>query len=400
MTDGPVALVEDLDYYTQMWNTIADYAVIKLDGEGLIRSWHTGAEHLTGYTAAEIIGQPAAVFYPAADAAAGLAGADLRAAAEAGTYATEGWRLRKDGTLYWASVALTAVSGRAGSAGGFGMIIHDLTVVREKALTLRGLGQLVNSIADIQVIRVDCDGLVRSWNPGAQKLTGYLAEEVIGHHVSMFYTEEDTRAGVLGREMDAAVRNGSMEAEGWRIRKDGTRFWANIVLSPIRDDHGEVEGYVKVARDLTERREQDRLVQRQRDEILDLSTPVIQVWDKVLVLPLIGTLDSGRAARLTESLLERIAADQAEVVILDISGVPGIDSAVAQHLLETVEAARLMGTDSILSGVRPDTAQSMVHLGIELGGLRSRTSLRDALQLALRLVDERASSGDEAGVRA
>lgn len=140
MTDGPVALVEDLDYYTQMWNTIADYAVIKLDGEGLIRSWHTGAEHLTGYTAAEIIGQPAAVFYPAADAAAGLAGADLRAAAEAGTYATEGWRLRKDGTLYWASVALTAVSGRAGSAGGFGMIIHDLTVVREKALTLRGPG--------------------------------------------------------------------------------------------------------------------------------------------------------------------------------------------------------------------------------------------------------------------
>jgi len=127
---------------------------------------------------------------------------------------------------------------------------------------------------------------------------------------------------------------------------------------------------------------------------------VIQVWDKVLVLPLIGTLDSGRAARLTESLLERIAADQAEVVILDISGVPGIDSGVAQHLLETVEAARLMGTESILSGVRPDTAQSMVHLGIDLGGLRSRTSLRDALQLALRLIDARAGSRDEAGIRA
>src|SRR5450755_2248695 len=159
--------------------------------------------------------------------------------------------------------------------------------------------------------------------------------------------------------MTNAVRDGSAETEGWRLRKDGTRFWASIVLSPIRDDEGVVTGYVKVARDLTERREQERLVQQQRDEIMELSTPVIQVWDKVLILPIIGTLDSGRAARLTESLLERIAADQAEVVILDISGVPGIDSDVAQHLLETVEAARLMGTESILSGVRPDTAQSI-----------------------------------------
>jgi anti-anti-sigma regulatory factor len=126
---------------------------------------------------------------------------------------------------------------------------------------------------------------------------------------------------------------------------------------------------------------------------------VIQVWDKVLVLPLIGTLDSGRAARLTESLLERIAADQAEVVILDVSGVPGIDSGVAQHLLETVEAARLMGTESILSGVRPDTAQSMVHLGVELGGLRSRTTLKDALQLALGLVRARTETAASAGFR-
>jgi anti-anti-sigma regulatory factor len=113
---------------------------------------------------------------------------------------------------------------------------------------------------------------------------------------------------------------------------------------------------------------------------------VIQVWDRVLVLPIIGTLDSVRTARLTESLLERIARDEAEVVILDISGVPAIDTDVAQHVLKTVEAARLMGAVSILSGVRPETAQAIVHLGIELGSLRSRTSLRDALQLALRMV--------------
>jgi anti-anti-sigma regulatory factor len=147
-----------------------------------------------------------------------------------------------------------------------------------------------------------------------------------------------------------------------------------------------VQGFVKVARDLSERREQELVVQRQRDEILELSTPVIQVWDKVLVLPIIGTLDSLRASRLTESLLDRISQEQAEVVILDVSGVPTIDTDVAQHLLKTVEAARLMGTVSVLSGVRPETAQAMVHLGIDLAGLRSRTTLKEALKLALRLV--------------
>jgi anti-anti-sigma regulatory factor len=197
--------------------------------------------------------------------------------------------------------------------------------------------------------------------------------------------------------MAAAVRDGTLEAEGWRVRKDGTRFYANITFCPIRDDQGGLTGYVKVARDLTERLSQERLLQRQRDEIMELSVPVIQVWDRVLIMPLIGALDSARAARLTESLLERIAADQAEVVILDISGVPTIDSGVAQHLLETVEAARLMGTVSILSGVRPDTAQSIVHLGIELGSLRSRNSLTEALELALRLVRARAEPGDRAG---
>jgi anti-anti-sigma regulatory factor len=106
----------------------------------------------------------------------------------------------------------------------------------------------------------------------------------------------------------------------------------------------------------------------------------------VLVLPIIGTLDSLRAARLTESLLERISLEQAEVVIMDVSGVPSIDTDVAQHLLKTVEAARLMGTVSILSGVRPETAQAMVHLGIDLVGLRCRTTLKEALQLALQLV--------------
>jgi rsbT co-antagonist protein RsbR len=400
VTAEAIAAIEDFDSsYIQMMDSITDFKVMRLDGEGVVRSWQAGAQQLTRYAAEEIIGRPVALLYTAGDIANGLVETDLRAAAEAGRYETEGWRVAKDGTQFWAYVVFTAVRDQAGGVRGYVMAVRDLTDRREEEQTLRGMEQMVNSIADFEVIRFDPDGIMRSWNPGAESLTGYAADEVIGHSVAMFYTEDDARAGLLEREMAGAVRDGSVESEGWRIRKDGTRFWTNIVISPIRDERGEVTGYVKVGRDLTERREQEQLLQQQRDEILELSTPVIKVWDKVLILPLIGTLDSGRAARLTESLLERIAADQAEVVILDISGVPGIDSGVAQHLLETVKAARLMGTESILSGVRPDTAQSMVHLGIELGELRSRTSLKDALQLALRLVGARAESKDRADVR-
>lgn len=262
------------------------------------------------------------------------------------------------------------------------------------------------------MVCVDRDGRIMLVNAQAELLFGYGREELAGQPVEILVPDAvkpghpALRAGYIADSKPRAMGEG-IELSG--RRRDGSTFPAEISLSAVETDEGLLVS--AAVRDVTDRREaerglreQERLVREQRDEILALSTPVIQVWDKVLVLPLIGTLDSGRAARLTESLLERIAADQAEVVILDISGVPGIDSGVAQHLLETVEAARLMGTESILSGVRPDTAQSMVHLGIELGGLRSRTSLKDALQLALRLVGARTGAdngaGDGTGVRA
>ncbi|HLL64188.1 MAG TPA: PAS domain S-box protein [Micromonosporaceae bacterium] len=400
MTNHQLQATEDLpaSYYRQMIDSIADYEIIRLDEKGIICSWHPGAERMTQYTAEEVLGRPVSVFYTPEDVADGRAESELRAASETGRCELEGWRVRRDGSQFWASVVLAPIRDQTGGVVGYVKVARDLTERRNQEAALRGVQQMVDGIADFEVIRLDQRGVVRSWNPGAATLTGYAAAEVIGQHVSKFYTEDDTRTGLADREMAMAARDGSLETEGWRIRKDGSRFWANVVLSPIHDDGRELTGFVKVARDMTDRREQDRLVQRQRDEILELSTPVIQVWDKVLILPLIGTLDSLRASRLTESLLERIAMDQAEVVILDVSGVPTIDSGVARHLLKTAEAARLMGTASILSGVRPEIAQSMVHLGIDLGALRSRTSLKDALQLALRLVQAGADAADRVSV--
>jgi len=386
-----------LTAYETMIDSITDYEIVRLDPEGTILTWPCGARQLTGYSADEVVGRPLTMLYPSDEVPAERLLGELRVAADKGRHKIESWQARRDGARFWASAVLTPIHADDRSVSGYVLVARDVSEARSQEIAMRGMEQMLDAITDYEVIRLDAQGVVQSWNPGAQTLKQYTADEVLGHHVSMFYVEEDIRSGLAEREMAAATRAGRYETEGWRVRKDGSRFWSSISLSPIRDDTGAVTGYVKVARDLSERREQEQLVQRQRDEILELSTPVIQVWDKVLVLPIIGTLDSARAARLTESLLERIAADQAEVVILDISGVPAIDTDVAQHLLKTVEAARLMGTTSILSGVRPETAQAIVHLGIELGKLRSRNSLQDALQLAIRLVgagatDERTSA--------
>ncbi|MGK5553105.1 STAS domain-containing protein [Actinomadura kijaniata] len=130
------------------------------------------------------------------------------------------------------------------------------------------------------------------------------------------------------------------------------------------------------------------IIARQRQEILDIATPVLRVWDGVLAVPLIGTLDSARSQVMTESLLEGIVEQRAEVAILDITGVPMVDTVVAQHLMRTATAVRLMGATCVLSGIRPQIAQTIAALGIDLGGIRTRATLADALAWALRHIGE------------
>jgi rsbT co-antagonist protein RsbR len=390
-----VAIDDELAFFQQMIHGITDYEVIGLDEAGIVRTWHEGAARLSGYRAEEIVGRPVSVFYPEDEIRADRPQADLREAAGTGRCVTEAWRVRQNGSMYWASVTLTPVRGNDGAVRGFVQVGRDHTDLRDQEIEMKAVERMLDAITDYEVIRFDGDGIIRSWSPGATKLKQYETHEIVGHHASVFYPDEDARSGLADRELANAARLGRYETEGWRVRKDGSRFWASTVLSPINDDNGDLIGFVSVGRDLSDRRAQEQLVQRQQEEILELSTPVIQVWDKVLVLPIIGTLDSARAARLTEGLLERIATEQAEVAILDVSGVPAIDTEVAQHLLKTVEAARLMGAVSILSGVRPETAQAIVHLGIDLGTLRSRSNLKEALQLALNMVG--ATTGTGAG---
>ncbi|MGE5097398.1 MAG: STAS domain-containing protein [Betaproteobacteria bacterium] len=143
-------------------------------------------------------------------------------------------------------------------------------------------------------------------------------------------------------------------------------------------------------------RTREEVIQRQQRELLELSTPVVQLWQDVLALPLIGTLDSGRTQVVMESLLEKIVESGASIAIIDITGVPTVDTLVAQHLMKTVAAARLMGADCIISGIRPQIAQTIVHLGVDLSAVTTKASLADAFALALKRVGARIEAGAKA----
>lgn len=382
--DGePNVRLRDLE---SLLDAITDYAIVRYDAEGRVAGWSRGALLLHGYGEDEVLGRSAAMLYPADERAAGRVEQALAIAGESGRYESEGWRERKNGERYWASSVLTAIRDANGDVFGFAEVVEDASEQRRADALFHGL---LESAPDAMVI-IGPDGRIRLANRRTDLLFGYDRQELIGQEIEVLVPPRFRKQHYAHRSgylTDPRMRPMGVGLELYGLRRDGTEFPVEISLSPLESDEGVLVS--AAIRDVTERREAEQRLMRQRDEILELSTPVIQVWDRVLALPLIGTLDTGRAARLTEGLLQRIAETQAEVAILDISGVPTIDTQVAQHLLRTVQAAALMGTESIMSGVRPETAQSMVHLGIDMGRLRSRNTLRDALQLALAILDER-----------
>jgi PAS domain S-box-containing protein len=253
---------------------------------------------------------------------------------------------------------------------------------------------LVDSVNDYAIITLDVDGNVTTWNKGAARIKGYTPEEIIGRHFSCFYPQEKIRARLPERELRAAATEGRFEDEGWRVRKDGSQFWANVIITALRDRAGNLVGFGKVTRDLTEQKQAEETIARQAQEILEVSTPVVQVWDGVVAAPLIGTLDSQRTEQFMERLLQRIVETNSSVALVDITGVPTIDTQTAQHLIETITAVRMLGAQVVLTGVRPALAQTLVHLGIDLSHIVTRSSLSAGLRIALDLLGLRVISNN------
>ena len=250
------------------------------------------------------------------------------------------------------------------------------------------LQMLVENAADYAIVLIDTDGRVLSWSPAAERLKGYTSEEIVGQSFSRFYTEEDIRRGKPQLELEAASKEGRFEDEGWRARKDGSRFWANVVITALRDKAGKLRGYGKLTRNLTERKEAEEKIKRQAQEILEMATvPIVQVWDGIVLVPLIGTLDSQRTQQLMERLLQHVTDTESPVAVIDITGVSTIDTQTAQHLIETISAVRLLGAEVVLTGVRPSIAQTLVHLGIDLANVITRSSLSAGLWRALDILN-------------
>jgi PAS domain S-box-containing protein len=261
-------------------DAVTDYAVYMIDADGFVASWNSGAERIKGYAKGEIIGQHFSRFFTDEDRARGLPRTALETARVVGRCENEGWRVRKDGTRFWGSAILDAIRDDDGNVIGFAKITRDITERRKVQQALieseRRFRLLVDGVIDYSIFMLDLDGTVVNWNAGAQRIKGYSADEIVGQNFSRFYTEADRAAGVPQRALRTAAKEGRFEAEGWRVRNNGTLFWASVVIDAIRDEQGVLVGFAKITRDITERREaqialqqaQEQLAQAQKMEAL------------------------------------------------------------------------------------------------------------------------------------
>ena len=269
--EGHQALVESERRFRLLVDSVVDYAIYMLDPSGVITNWNAGAARIKGFSADEVVGSHFSRFYTKEDRSRGLPAIALETARREGKFETEGWRLRKDGGRFWASVVIEPIRNETGDLIGFAKVTRDITERRSAQEALREserqFRMLVSAVIDYALFMLDPNGIVVSWNAGAEKIKGYRAEEIIGSHFSRFYSEEDRLAGIPARALFTAGNDGRFEGEGWRIRKDGTRFWANVVLDAIRDEGGHLVGFAKITRDISERREAQIALQRAQQQL-------------------------------------------------------------------------------------------------------------------------------------
>jgi PAS domain S-box-containing protein len=358
------ASVSDGDRFRLLVDAITDYAIYMLSPEGLITSWNSGAQRFKGYRPAEIIGQHFSRFYLDEDREAGLPLRALTIAQNEGRFEGEGWRQRKDGSRFWAHVIIDPIRDPTGELIGFAKITRDLTERKAAEDALKRSEEqfrlLVQGVSDYAIYMLDPEGRISSWNSGAERIKGYRPEEIIGQHFSNFYTDEDRAAGEPAKNLETARREGRVEKEGWRVRKDGSRFWASVVLDTIKEDCGEIIGFAKITRDITERRNAQRALEQAREELFQaqkmeaigqLTGGVAHDFNNLL-MAVLGSL---------EILKKRMPDDPALLPLLD-NAIQGAErgAALTQRMLsfsrrqelhmETIDVAALVnGMMDILS---------------------------------------------------
>lgn len=278
---------------------VTDYAIFMLDPKGQVLTWNTGATRIKGYQANEIIGQHFSKFYPPEALHRRLPEHELQVAGAEGRFEDEGWRVRKDGSRFWANVIITAIRDDSGEVRGFAKVTRDLTQRREHEESLRQSEErfrlLVEGVSDYAIFMLDPNGYVVTWNSGAERIKGYKAEEIVGQHFSKFYPPDVVEAGWPEHELQVATETGRFVEDGWRIRKDGSRFWANIKITTLRDDSGRLRGFAKLTRDLSERK---------RAEALEADGAQ---WEEMLEAERSARMTAQRAARIKDEFLATLS---------------------------------------------------------------------------------------------
>lgn len=250
---------------------VTDYAIYMLSPEGTVSSWNAGAQRFKYYRAEEIIGQHFSRFYTDEDKASNLPARALETARTSGKFEDEGWRVRKDGTRFWASVVIDAIRDASGELIGFAKVTRDITARRQSEAELRASEErfrlLVQGVTDYSIYMLSPAGEITNWNAGAERIKGFTHDEVVGTHFSRFYTPEDRAAGLPENALETARLQGRFENEGWRVRKNGEKFWSHVVIDAIRDSDNVLIGFAKITRDITERRQSAEALERARDAL-------------------------------------------------------------------------------------------------------------------------------------
>ena len=327
-TDPPI----DPLIYRLMVEQVKDYALFMLDPAGRIMTWNRGAELIKGYAPEEIIGRHFSIFYTAEAVDRGWPTEELRLATREGRFEDEGWRVRKDGSRFWANVVITALRGEAGELLGFSKITRDLTERKLHEEALRQAEErfrlLVDGVVDYAIYMLDPEGTVTSWNAGAQRIKGYSRDEILGRHFSRFYTDADIDAGKPWEELATARREGRAQDEGWRLKKSGERFWARVVVTALYDSDGHLRGFAKVTQDLSERRHVQDLedAARQLNEFIatlahELRNPLAPIRCAVEVMAKVPATDPAQQAM--RETIDRQSAQLARILddMIDIARV-------------------------------------------------------------------------------
>jgi PAS domain S-box-containing protein len=369
------------ELYRILVETVRDYAIFALDPTGHVLTWNAGAARIKGYAAHEIVGRHFSTFYTDDDLADGKPARELEIAIATGKYEEEGWRLRKDGSRFWANVLITALFDDGHNLIGFAKVTRDLTERRKVEFALRESEQrfrlLVQSVRDYGIYTLDPTGHVTSWNEGAERMSGYTFEEIVGKHFSTFYPPEDLAAGKPSFELREAEKVGRFEDEGWRVKKDGSLYWTNVVITPLRSPSGELIAFAKVTRDLTERRKAEQRAIEDARRVAEMEaanrtkTEFLAMMSHELRTPLnaiagyVDLLSMGVRGPVSEQQredLERIRRSQQHLlaIINDLLNFSRVEAGSVTYQIEAVAVGPIV--DAVTSMVQPQAGGKALAL--------------------------------------